>query len=215
MNGKPENRLEKIVTDLLHGRRLRLRGTDAEEKAAITAAARLAGARQGPQRMHPGFRKRLAQSLELAPQESWMTRRSALVAGLGLAAGAAGGVLLGRTAGPEPVKASETIEPLDGRWIDVGALSDLVEGQGKRVVAGGVGAYLFRRGDQVTAVSSICSHLPCELWWDGQSGHLACPCHPAKFQSDGRPATAYALPALNKVHVRVAPSGRIEVLGTA
>src|SRR4029077_19116707 len=98
MNGKPENRVEKIVADLLRGRRLRLRGGDADEKAAITAAARLAGARQGPQRMHPAFRKRLAESLERAPREPWMTRRSALVAGLGLAAGAASGVLLGKTA---------------------------------------------------------------------------------------------------------------------
>ena len=157
MNGKPENRVEKIVADLLRGRRLKLRGGDAEEKAAITAAARLSGARQGPQRMHPGFRKRLAESLERTPHEAWITRRGALVAGLGLAAGAAGGVLLGRTAGAEPVKASEPIEPVDGRWIDVAAASELVEGQGKRVVAGGVGAYLFRRGDVVTAVSSICS----------------------------------------------------------
>jgi len=215
MNGKSENRVEKIVADLLRGRRLKLRGGDAEEKAAITAAARLAGARQGPQRMHPGFRKRLAESLERAPREAWITRRGALVAGLGLAAGAAGGVLLGRTAGAEPVKASEPIEPVDGRWIDVAAASELVEGQGKRVVAGGVGAYLFRRGDVVTAVSSICSHLPCELWWDGAGGHLACTCHPVKFTSDGHPAGDYALPALNKVHVRVTPSGRVEVLGTA
>src|SRR5205823_10845616 len=170
---------------------------------------------QGPQEMEPAFLKRLAKSLEHATSEAWISRRSALVAGLGLAAGAAGGVLLGRTGGPEPVRASETIEPVDGRWIDVGAASELVEGQGTRVVAGGVGAYLFRRGDQVTAVSSICSHLPCELWWDGASGHLACPCPPAKFMSDGRPTGAYALANLNKVHVRVTPSGRVEVLGTA
>ena len=123
--------------------------------------------------------------------------------------------MLGRTAGPESVTAGDTIEPVDGRWIDVGAASDLVEGQGTRVVAGGVGAYLFRRGDQVTAVSSICSHLPCELWWDGAASHLACPCHPAKFTSDGRPTDSYALPALSKVHVRVTPAGRVEVLGTA
>ena len=61
MNGKPENRVEKIIADLLRGRRLKLRGGDAEEKEAVIAAARLAGARQGPQRMHPAFRKRLAQ----------------------------------------------------------------------------------------------------------------------------------------------------------
>ncbi len=78
---KPEIRVDKIVSDLLRGRRLRLRGGDAEEKAAITAAARLVAARQGSQRMNPAFRKRLESSLEAAPQEPWLTRRAALVAG--------------------------------------------------------------------------------------------------------------------------------------
>src|SRR5207253_10914265 len=104
MNGKRENRVDKIVSDLLRGRRLKLRGGDAEEKAAITAAARLAGARQGPQRMHPGFRKRPAVSPERAPREAWITRRGALVAGLGPAAGPSGGGLLGRAAGAGPAK---------------------------------------------------------------------------------------------------------------
>jgi cytochrome b6-f complex iron-sulfur subunit len=213
MNGKPENRVEKIVSDLLRGRRLKLRGGDAEEKAAIVAAARLAGARKGPQRMHPSFRKRLAEQLDHAPREGWVTRRTALVAGLGLAAGAAGGVLLGRGGGPEQVKA-ESIEPLDGRWVDVGALHDFPEGDGKRVVAGGVSAYVFRRGEIVSAVSAICSDLPCELSWDGTAGHLACPCHPARFSPSGEPKVRYPIPALTKVHVRVTDQGRVEVLGT-
>ena len=45
MNGKRENRIDKIVSGLLRGRRLKLRAGDAEEKAAITVAARLAAAR--------------------------------------------------------------------------------------------------------------------------------------------------------------------------
>jgi len=110
--------------------------------------------------------------------------------------------------------AGATIDPINGRWIDVAAMSDLVEGHGKRVKAGGVGAFLFRRGQTVTAVSSICSHLPCELWWNGSNSHLACPCHPVSFQPDGKPAGGYALPALNPVQVRVTAEGRIEVLGT-
>src|SRR5713226_9527348 len=96
MNSKGENRVEQIVSDLLRGRRLKLRGGDAEEKEAITMAARVAAARQGPQRMDPAFRKRLARALASAPTDSgWLTRRAALVAGLGLAAGAVGGGLLG------------------------------------------------------------------------------------------------------------------------
>jgi nitrite reductase/ring-hydroxylating ferredoxin subunit len=215
MNGKPENRVERIIAGLLRGGRLKLRGGEAEEKDAIIAAARLAGARQGPQRMHPAFRKRLAKQLDQTAREAWVTRRTALVAGLGLAAGAASGVLLGRGGGPEAVKAAQVIEPTDGRWIDVGALEDFPEGQGRRVTAGGVGAYVFRTGASVSAVSSVCSHLPCELSWDGADGHLLCPCHPAKFTHEGQPAVRYALSALSKVHAHVTNQGRVEVLGTA
>jgi nitrite reductase/ring-hydroxylating ferredoxin subunit len=217
---KPENRVDKIVSDLLHGRRLRLRGGDAEEKAAITAAARLAAARHGPQRMNPAFRKRLEQALESAPKEPWMTRRAALVAGFGLAATAVAGGLVGRamepSVGAQPRTTGDTIDPMPGRWVDVAAMSELVDGQGMRVTAGGVGAFLFRRGDTVTAVTSICTHLPCELWWNGGGGTLDCSCHPASFLPDGKSTDpTYPLPTLNKVQVRVTSAGRVEVLGTA
>jgi nitrite reductase/ring-hydroxylating ferredoxin subunit len=217
---KPENRVDKIISDLLRGRRLKLRGGDAEEKAAITTAARLIAARQGPQRMNPAFRKRLEKELESAPAGHWLTRRAALVAGLGVAAGAVSGGILGRAMEPATLTArrpgGEPVNPIPGRWVDVAALGDLVEGQGKRVTAGSVGAFLFRRGDTVTAVSSICSHLPCELWWNHSSSVLDCPCHPASFTPDGKSTdVTYPLPALNVVHVRVTDAGRVEVLGTA
>jgi nitrite reductase/ring-hydroxylating ferredoxin subunit len=216
---KPESRVDKIVSDLLHGRRLRLRGGDAEEKAAIVTAARLAAARQGPQRMNPAFRKRLEQALESAPKEPWMTRRAALVAGVGLAATAVAGGLVGRALEPATAAkrvAGGLVNPINGRWVDVAAMSDLVEGQGKRVTAGGVGAFLFRRGDTVSAVTSICTHLPCELRWNGGNAVLDCSCHPASFMPDGTSTDpTYPLPTLNKVQVRVTTAGRIEVLGTA
>jgi cytochrome b6-f complex iron-sulfur subunit len=217
---KPENRVDKIVSDLLRGRRLKLRGGDAEEKAAITAAARLIAARQGTQRMNPAFRKRLEKALEAAPDEHWLTRRAALVAGFGVAAGVVTGGLVGRTMEPATTTArrlgGEPVNPIPGRWVDVAAMADLVEGQGKRVTAGSVGAFLFRRGNTVTAVSSICSHLPCELWWNSGSDVLDCPCHPASFTPDGKSTDpTYPLPALNTVHVRVTDTGRVEVLGTA
>ena len=216
---KPENRVDKIVSDLLKGRRLRLRGGDAEEKAAITTAARLAAARQGgPQRMNPAFRKRLEQALESAPREPWMTRRAALVAGFGLAAGAVTGGLVGKALEPAhtaPLQRGDPINPRQGQWVDVAALSDLVEGQGKRVTAGGVGAFLFRSGEAVTAVTSICSHLPCELLWNKDGGVLDCTCHPASFTANGTSTNqSYPLPTLNKVFVRVTAAGRVEVLGT-
>jgi nitrite reductase/ring-hydroxylating ferredoxin subunit len=215
MNRKPEDRLERIVSDLLHGRRLKLRGGDAEEKEAITTAARLAGTRHGPQRMRPAFRKRLAEALQRTPDERSITRRMALVAGLGLAAGAAGGTLLGRSVAMGTAHTGGApINPVNGRWVDVAALHDLDEGQGHHVVAGSVRAFVFRHGDGVSAVSSMCTHLPCELWWDRGTTNLTCACHPVTFTADGRPTDGYSLPALNKVHVRVTAAGRVEVLGT-
>lgn len=215
----PENRVERIVSDLLRGRRLRLRGGDADEKEAITAAARLVAAGQGVQRMHPAFRKRMAQALEVAPSGGWLTRRAALVAGLGVATGAVAGGLLGRALEANPssyaIPSARLVAPKDGRWVDVGALADFADGQGKRVSAGAIGAFLFRRGDTVKAVSSICSDLPCELSWNGGNGVLDCPCHPASFKPDGTPTNqAYSLPSLDLVSVRVTDAGRVEVLGT-
>lgn len=215
MGERPENRVERIVHDLLRGRRLKLRGGDGEEKAAIVMAARLAAARQGPQRMSPAFRQRMARQLEAAPQEAWLTRRAALVAGLGVAVGAVSGGLLGRSiesGSQPPVAASRTIKPTDGRWYDVGALADFQDGQAKRVKAGAVGAYVTRNGEQVAAVTSICSDLPCELWWDGSQSVLVCPCHNRSFTAAGASIGAYPLPSLDVVQARVR-AGRVEVLG--
>jgi Rieske Fe-S protein len=219
MGERPENRVDRIVGDLLRGRRLRLRGGDAEEKGAITVAAQLAAASQGTQRMHPAFRKRLAESLEAAPRGGWLTRRAALVAGVGIAAGAVTGGFIGRALEPANAvpagTAGRAVNPSNGRWVDVGELAAFADGQGTRVTAGAVGAYLFRRGNTVTAVSSICSDLPCELKWNGGNGVLDCPCHPASFKPDGSPTVhGYGLQSLDSVKVRVTVGGRVEVLGT-
>jgi Rieske Fe-S protein len=169
--------------------------------------------------MHPAFRKRLAESLESEPKGGWLTRRAALVAGFGVAAGAVTGGLIGRALEPAPAATARvdgrTVNPTNGRWVDVGELAAFADGKGTRVTAGAVGAYLFRRGNTVNAVSSICSHLPCELQWNGGNGLLDCPCHPASFNPDGTPTGhSYTLPSLDLVKVRVTDAGRVEVLGT-
>ncbi|HEV2218388.1 MAG TPA: Rieske (2Fe-2S) protein [Candidatus Dormibacteraeota bacterium] len=217
MAERPENRVDRIVAALLRGHRLKLRGGDAEEKEAIVMAARLAAARQGSQRMSPAFRQRLTKQLQAQPPESWMTRRAALVAGLGVVAGALGGGLLGRSLERDGTHAGSTaaqvLQPTSGRWFDVGALSDFAPGQMRLVKAGAVGAFVTREGDGVSAVSSICSDLPCELWWDSSQHALVCPCHNRTFTAQGSSIGMYnKLPSLDLVQARVR-DGRVEVLG--
>ena len=215
MGNTPEDRIDRIVGDLLRDRPLRLRPGDESEKDAIVVAAQLAGARDAQQHMSPGFRRRLAGQLAGARETGWVTRRSALVAGVGLATGALAVTSLEkifeRTATPLP---GSLVQVYGGKWTDVGALADFEEGVATRVTAGAVGAFVTRRGSNVAAVSSICSHLPCELHRQAQDGLLNCPCHNVNFSADGLPVDqTYPLPRLAIVQVRV-NGDRVEVLGT-
>src|SRR5215471_15235443 len=234
---KAAERLDRLVGDVLSGRHLKATPSDAAEREAIQVAARLAGVRDGYPRMSPAFRRRLGGLLERGEAPGWVNRRAALAAGLGLAAGAVGGALAGPLGGrlegmaahrpvpaaspasaPVPVAQRAAIEPLSevARWWDTGlALANLAEGVPHRVSAGAIGAFLVRRGDTVMAMSSVCTHLPCELVWQEDKKLLNCPCHNLEFDVDGQSTrVGYALPALPYVRVRVRADGRLEVLGT-
>jgi cytochrome b6-f complex iron-sulfur subunit len=222
MPDDPTKRIDRLVADLLKGRRLKIGPKDAAERKAILAAVRLAAAREGYPRMSPALRRRIAAALAREqPQPGWMSRRTALLGGLSAAVGALAGVGLSRAGQLAPAPATSyrpaspaVIDPRPGRWVDVAALMDLPDDQGFHVQAGSVGAFLFRDGDSVTGVSSICSHLPCELSWVPGRAVLNCPCHNADFEADGKStSTAYPLPSLPAVQVRVV-NGRVLVLGT-
>lgn len=215
MPDKPEDRVDRVVEAVLKDRRLRLRPGDAGVKDAIIAAARLAGARSAQQHMSPAFRRRLSNQLEGAHRTGWVTRRSALLAGLGVAAGALAGGVVGRVLEPAPQPLPATlVNPFGGHWTDVGALASFKDGEATRVTAGAIGAFVLRRGDNVSAVSSICSHLPCELQRQASDGLLNCPCHNVTFTPEGQPTDqTYPLPPLAVVKVRVM-NGRVQVMGT-
>jgi Rieske Fe-S protein len=64
-------------------------------------------------------------------------------------------------------------------------------------------------------MSSVCTHLPCELSWRAKDHVLNCPCHNQNFDSDGLSlAEGYKLPPLPLVKTRLT-DGRVEVLGTS
>ena len=210
-----EARIDRIVEDLLRGRRLRVGAAEAREREAVMAAAELAAAREGHPRMAPAFRRRLAASLAGGRDPGLVTRRTALGAVAGLAAGAVGAAALGRLPGesrapaghpaaPGSSVAAGVMKPGGGRWIPVAAFADLSEEAPTRVVAGDLVAYLFRRDQEVSGVSGICTHLPCTLSWQGQGGVLNCPCHNVDFRPDGSsPNTSYPIPPLPQVEVKV------------
>ncbi|HEX6350409.1 MAG TPA: Rieske (2Fe-2S) protein [Candidatus Dormibacteraeota bacterium] len=216
---KRSRRLEEVVRDLLAGKRLRIGTADAHDRDAIMAAAALAGQRDPYPRMSPVFRRRLAARLEPAREPGLLSRRSALVAGLAAAAGALAGTGVGRLLQPAPQVVrygSATVFPAV-RWYDAGPLSAFKEGVPVRFQAGSVGTYLVREGQNVNGLSSVCTHLPCELNWTPSAHQLTCPCHNVAFDTEGFQITSpesYPLPPLPRVQVRITPAGRVEVGAT-
>jgi cytochrome b6-f complex iron-sulfur subunit len=208
-----EGRIDRLVDGLLRGRRLKARIADAGERDAIMAAAELAAAREGYPRMSPAFRRKLTGTLRAGDARGLVTRRTALGAVAGLAAGAVGAAALSRLpSGPAapagPRIAGGVMRPAAG-WVEVAILSQLSDKEPTRVVAGDQVAYLFRQGDQVSAVSAVCTHWPCALNWQAASSLLNCPCHNVNFAPDGRSASLnYEVPPLPKFSVKVV-DGRV------
>ncbi|MDQ6919468.1 MAG: Rieske (2Fe-2S) protein [Candidatus Dormibacteraeota bacterium] len=214
-----EGRIDKLVESLLRGKRLKARHADAAEREAIMAAAELAAAREGYPRMSPAFRRKLTSTLREANAPGLVSRRTALGAVAGLAAGAVGAAALGRLpssaehapAPAAPRIAGGVMQPAGGQWIEVAQLSQLSETAPTRVAAGDQVAFLFRQGDKVTGVSGLCTHWPCALVWQPASSELGCPCHPVSFKPDGSiDNPKYSVPPLPRFEVKV-ENGRVSV----
>jgi len=228
-------RVDRLVEELVSGGRLRATPSDASDHPAIMAAAGLAGATQPYPRMNPAFKRRLEGLIQGQPDPSVMSRRAALLAGLGVGLGALTGAVaerLVRVRGvPIPQSSAKAVHanaiaedipaiinplPATQKWWDTGIRAeDLVENVPVRVSAGSVGAYILRRGNQVLGMSAYCTYLPCELAWIAESHVLNCPCHNSAFDLNGESlGKTYKWPTLPAVSVRVT-NGTVEVLGTA
>jgi len=169
--------------------------------------------------MSPPLRRRLTALVSGAAGPPLMDRRAALAAVAGLAVGAAGALGIGRLAGSGQPAGNPTpagiLRPAGAlTWMAVGLLSDFPDGKATPIVAGAVRAFVFRKGDNLSAVSSICSDLPCALDWQESQGALFCPCHRREFSPDGVPresSSTYAVPPLPTFKIKV-ESGRVLVL---
>jgi Rieske Fe-S protein len=79
--------------------------------------------------------------------------------------------------------------------------------------AGTMIGFVHRSGDELQAVSGVCTHLGCKLALDKPARQLNCPCHNAAFAVDGavlHHRLSIVLPPLPKLMVRES-EGLVEV----
>ena len=222
--------LRNYIDDLLRGRRPKAFQPDDFEAAQIRTAIELRAARPGDDAPRPEFlndlHARLAEQMtgaspEAAPKSKWNATRRQVVVGTSAAAAAAvtavsvDRLLIGGHA--EAPAASGQLTPNDGRWMRVAASSEVPDGVMRPFDLGSVNGFVRRVNGKPEAVSGVCTHQGCRLWFDASDDRLNCPCHTTSFAPSGQVLT-HQLPIapkpLPKLMVREV-DGAIEVFAPA
>jgi Rieske Fe-S protein len=220
--------LRRYVDDLLRGRRPKPFQPDDFEAAQIRTAIELRAARRGDDAPRHEFltdlHRRLAEQMHGAPAQAptkhSTTRRQVIVGTSAAAAAAAAAVSIDRavigspTGGPASDIAAAQLTPNDGSWQRVASSSDVPDGVMHPFDLGSVTGFVRRVDGKPQAISGVCTHQGCRLWFDAPDETLRCPCHTTSFSPSGQvlthqlPIAPKPLPALIVREV----NGVIEVL---
>ena len=220
MNDDPEQ-LDKHVEDLLQDRKPeRTPLGDEDALRARQTAAMLRAAKPGAglpskeflERMQGSIKQWVGEQSARPRPPSRPSRRSLLLtAAGGIAAGAAAVLGIEQvTKATTPKTASRPLVETGG-WKPVKALAELPEGTPIAFRSGAIEGFLTRSGNQVSALSAVCTHMGCILNYSKFRDRFECPCHGATFEKDGHP-TNYSSPltSLPSLQVRI-QRGQVEV----
>jgi Rieske Fe-S protein len=132
--------------------------------------------------------------------------RGGLAAAGGLAAGLAGGALLG-----EAIAAAQNTGPWDvalvdnGTWQTVAQATQVSPGSVQRFTTDQLVGHLVRYQDgSFAAYSAACTHMGCILAWNATQHTFDCPCHNGHFNDHGQFVSgAVAYRPLPQIQTRV------------
>jgi cytochrome b6-f complex iron-sulfur subunit len=194
--------LRRYIDDLLRGRRPKPFRPNDFEAAQIRTAIDLQAARLGSDAPRREFltdlRRRLAaqQDGTAEPTPQWgATRRNLIVGTSAAAAAAVAAVSIDRAlidraqvADGDNSGAAELI-PNTGRWMRVAASAEVPDGAMRPFDLGSVIGFVRRVDGKPEAVSGVCTHQGCRLWFDAPDDRLRCPCHSTSFSPVGQVLT--------------------------
>jgi cytochrome b6-f complex iron-sulfur subunit len=194
--------LRRYVDDLLKGRRPKPFRPDDFEAAQIRTAIDLQAARLGSDAPREEFltdlRRRLAAQADGASQpvaKPGATRRHVIVGTSAAAAAAVAAVSIDRAViqGGQVAdgydNGSGELTPNTGRWQRAAASAEVPEGVMHPFDLGSVVGFVRRVDGKAEAVSGVCTHQGCRLWFDAPDDRLRCPCHSTSFSPAGQVLT--------------------------
>jgi cytochrome b6-f complex iron-sulfur subunit len=195
--------LRRYIDDLLGGRRPKPFRPDDFEAEQIRTAIDLQAARLGSDALRQEFltdlRRRLAaqEAGAAAPAPKSGTNRRHVIVGTSAAAAAAVAAVsidralidTGQVADRGNDSGSEQLTPSTGRWMRVAASAEVPDGVVHPFDLGTVNGFVRRVDGKAQAVSGVCTHQGCRLWFDAPDDRLRCPCHSTSFSPAGQVLT--------------------------
>jgi cytochrome b6-f complex iron-sulfur subunit len=193
--------LRRYVDDLLDGRRPRPFDADRFEAAQLRVAIKLRAARTGSDAPREHFLADLHRQLAAripGTQETpdplngpHATRRQVVVAASTAALAGSAGIVAGAATervAPDghPRADGPAMQPSDGSWQVVAASADVPAGVMHPFDVGSVVGFVRRVNGQPEAISGVCTHQGCRLWFDQPLDQLRCPCHTTSFSPTGQ-----------------------------
>lgn len=192
--------LRRYLDDLLAGRRPKAFEPNDFEAAQIRTAIELRAARPGGDEPRSEFltdlQRRLAEQMsdeppDVPPKHS-STRRQVIVGTSAAAAAAVAAVSIDRAVighpGEAPALAGQ-LTPNDGSWQQIAASSQVPDGRMHPFDLGSLTGFVRRVDGKLEAVSGVCTHQGCRLWFDAPEDRLRCPCHSTSFSPTGHVLT--------------------------
>ena len=100
----------------------------------------------------------------------------------------------------------DVLKKFVGRWFDRDKLEEFAElapGEGKVVSYEGHKMALYKdEHGELHAVNPVCTHMKCDVAWNGAEQSWDCPCHGSRFSIDGKVLTGPAVYDLEKIEIR-------------
>jgi cytochrome b6-f complex iron-sulfur subunit len=214
----------RYIDDLAAGRRPKPFEADDFEAEQIRTAIDLQAARMGADAPRQEFladlHSRLAAQMEGEPEPTTnvrrlptATRRQVVVGTSAAAAAAVAAVAVDRMVirddkTPDVTATGGELTPNEGSWQAVGKSSEIAEdGVMHPFEVGSVIGFVRRVDGQPEAVSGVCTHQGCRLWFDKPDTRLRCPCHSTSFSPEGQVLT-------HQLSISPAPLPKLDVRET-
>jgi nitrite reductase/ring-hydroxylating ferredoxin subunit len=105
----------------------------------------------------------------------------------------------------QPTDATPLVPAGTGAWVAIAAANTIPVGGVLRFTTASLVGFIRHTEGGYSALSGICTHMGCSLWWNSGARTFDCPCHGGRFTETGDSAKSspIAYQPLPQIEIKV------------